>query len=77
VQQTNRCTSCQEGVKQDSSKKINKYGKHKHHAWDTVPHSPPSKLVDLDSSSGFYHGIPLKNALKEMNEYVCKEDLDK
>jgi tRNA U34 2-thiouridine synthase MnmA/TrmU len=33
----------------------------------------------LDSSIGFYHGIPLKNSLKEMNEYyyVCKEDLDK
>jgi hypothetical protein len=33
----------------------------------------------LDSSSGFYHGIPLKNSLKDMNEYynVCKEDLDK
>jgi hypothetical protein len=32
----------------------------------------------LDSSSGFYHGIPLENSLKEMNEFykVCKEDLD-
>jgi hypothetical protein len=33
----------------------------------------------LDSSSGFYHDIPLKNSLKEMNEFysdVCKEDMD-
>jgi hypothetical protein len=79
VQQTNRCTVCQEGDKQDSSKEEQKPGKHKHHLWDTVPHSPPSKLVDLDSSSGLYHDIPLKNSLKEMSEYynVCKEYLDK
>jgi hypothetical protein len=33
----------------------------------------------MDSSSGFYHDIPLKTPLKEMNEFynVCKEDLDK
>jgi hypothetical protein len=47
--------------------------------WDTVPHYPPSRLADLDSGSGFYHGTPLKNSMKEINEYynVCKEDLDK
>jgi hypothetical protein len=32
----------------------------------------------LDPSSGLYDGIPLKNSLKEMNEFynVCKEDLN-
>jgi hypothetical protein len=47
--------------------------------WDIVPHTPPSKLVNLDSRSGFYNGIPLMNSLKEMNEFynVCKEDLVK
>jgi hypothetical protein len=50
----------------------------KYHVWDKNPHSPPSKLIHLDSRNGFYHDIPLKNSLKEMNEFynICKEDLD-
>jgi hypothetical protein len=34
--------------------------KHKHHVWDTVPQSPPLKLPDLDSSSGFIMVFLLK-----------------
>jgi hypothetical protein len=40
---------------------------------------PTIKVIHLDSISGLYHGIPLKNSLKEMNEFcnVCKEELHK
>jgi hypothetical protein len=57
--------------------KKKKYGKY--HVWDTIPHSPPVKVIHLDSIGGFCHDIPLKNSLKEMTECynVCKEDLDK
>jgi hypothetical protein len=37
------------------------------------------KKIDLDSSSGFYHGVPFKKSLKEMNEFynVCKDESEK
>jgi hypothetical protein len=67
-------------VKKASNKLVHKKTTSgKYYVWDTIPHYPPSKLIHLDSSSGFYHGKPLKNSLKEMNEFynVCKEDLEK
>jgi hypothetical protein len=37
------------------------------------------KTIDLDSISVFYHGVPFKNSLKEMNEFynVCKDESEK
>jgi hypothetical protein len=42
------------------------------HVWNKIPYSTPGKTIDLDFSSGFYHGIPLENFLKEMNECVLQ-----